>query len=129
MMKDDILYSIHDLNVQYETRLGAVKAVDNVSFDIRKGEVLGLVGESGCGKSTLGKALLRMIEPPGRITSGKLLFDGIDLMDFSEPRMREYRGNRIGMIFQDPMTSLNPVQNISDHLTEAMLTHGMYSGK
>lgn len=126
-MTNDILYSIQDLNVEYETRIGALKAVDNVSFDIQKGEILGLVGESGCGKSTLGKALLRMIEPPGRITSGKLLFDGLDLMTLSTSRMRKYRGSRIGMIFQDPLTSLNPVQNIADHLTEAMLTHGMYS--
>lgn len=129
MASRETLYRIEGLNVEYETRLGAVSAVDDVSFDIQKGEVLGLVGESGCGKSTLGKALLRMIEPPGRITSGKLLFDGIDLMILSEAQMREYRGNRIGMIFQDPMTSLNPVQSIADHLTEAMLTHGMYSGE
>jgi oligopeptide/dipeptide ABC transporter ATP-binding protein len=129
MMISEPLYSIQDLHVEYETRLGAVQAVDSVSFDIQKGEVLGLVGESGCGKSTLGKALLRMIEPPGRITAGKLLFDGIDLMDLNEPDMRQYRGNRIGMIFQDPMTSLNPVQSISNHLTEAMLTHGMYGNE
>jgi len=128
-MTNDNLYSIHDLNVEYETRLGALKAVDNISFDIQKGEVLGLVGESGCGKSTLGKALLRMIEPPGRITSGKLIFDGLDLMTLSDSRMRRYRGSRIGMIFQDPLTSLNPVQNISDHLIEAMHTHEMYSGE
>jgi peptide/nickel transport system ATP-binding protein len=129
MMTRETLYGIEGLNVEYETRLGVVRAVDDVSFDIQKGEVLGLVGESGCGKSTLGKALLRMIESPGRIASGKLLFDGIDLMTLSSSTMREYRGNRIGMIFQDPMTSLNPVQNIADHLTEAMLTHGMYSGE
>jgi oligopeptide/dipeptide ABC transporter ATP-binding protein len=127
MMTNHILYSIQSLNVEYETRLGALKAVDNVSFDIQKGEVLGLVGESGCGKSTLGKALLRMIEPPGRITNGKLLFDDLDLMTLSSSRMRKYRGSRIGMIFQDPLTSLNPVQNIADHLIEVMLTHGMYS--
>jgi len=129
MMTNHILYSIQSLNVEYETRLGALKAVDNVSFDIQKGEVLGLVGESGCGKSTLGKALLRMIEPPGRITNGKLLFDDLDLMTLSSSRMRKYRGSRIGMIFQDPLTSLNPVQNIADHLIEVMLTHGMYSGE
>jgi oligopeptide/dipeptide ABC transporter ATP-binding protein len=129
MMTRETLYSIEGLDVEYATRLGAVRAVDNVSFDIQKGEVLGLVGESGCGKSTLGKALLRMIEPPGRITSGKLLFDGLDLMTLSDSKIREYRGSRIGMIFQDPMTSLNPVQSIADHLTEAMLTHGMYSGE
>jgi oligopeptide/dipeptide ABC transporter ATP-binding protein len=129
MMTRETLYSIQGLNVEYETRLGPVKAVDNVSFDIQKGEVLGLVGESGCGKSTLGKALLRMIEPPGFITSGKLMFDGLDLMTLNDAQIREYRGSRIGMIFQDPMTSLNPVQSIADHLTEAMLTHGMYSGE
>jgi oligopeptide/dipeptide ABC transporter ATP-binding protein len=129
MTTDDILYSIQNLSVEYETRLGAVRAVDNVTFDIKKGEVLGLVGESGCGKSTMGKALLRMIEPPGRIISGNLLFDDIDLMDLNDAKMREYRGNRIGMIFQDPMTSLNPVQNISDHLTEAMLTHELYGNE
>jgi len=128
-MTKDNLYSIQDLNVEYETRLGALKAVENISFDIQKREVLGLVGESGCGKSTLGKALLRMIEPPGRITSGNLLFDGLDLMTLSNSRMRQYRGNRIGMIFQDPLTSLNPVQNIADHLIEAMHTHEMYSGE
>ena len=129
MMTNDNLYSIQNLNVEYETRLGALKAVENISFDIQKREVLGLVGESGCGKSTLGKALLRMIEPPGRITSGKLLFDGLDLMTLSNSRMRKYRGSRIGMIFQDPLTSLNPVQNIADHLIEAMHTHEMYSGE
>ena len=77
MTTQESLYSIRDLSIQYKTRIGAVKAVDSISFDIQRGEVLGLVGESGCGKSTLGKALLRMIEPPGEITSGKLLFDDI----------------------------------------------------
>ena len=129
MTTQDILYSIKDLSIQYETRLGAVKAVDSVSFDIQKGEVLGLVGESGCGKSTLGKALLRMIEPPGKITSGRLLFDDIDLMTVGPKKIRQYRGGRVGMIFQDPMTSLNPVQSIADHLIEAMLAHGMYNSK
>jgi peptide/nickel transport system ATP-binding protein len=122
-MDNDTLFRINKLDVEYTTKLGVLKAVDNVSFDIKKGEVLGLVGESGCGKSTLGKALLRMIESPGEITSGELLFDNVDLMDLPESRMRTYRGGRIGMIFQDPMTSLNPVQSISNHLTEAMRTH------
>lgn len=126
MSEKEVIYSIRGLSVEYKTRLGDVQAVDNVNLDIKRGEVLGLVGESGCGKSTLGKALLRMIEPPGRITSGELRFDDVDLMKLSTSEMREYRGNRIGMIFQDPLTSLNPVQSISSHLTEAMLTHGMY---
>jgi oligopeptide/dipeptide ABC transporter ATP-binding protein len=129
MMTQDNIYSIRDLSVQYKTRLGAVKAVDSVSFDIHEGEVLGLVGESGCGKSTLGKSLLRMIEPPGEITSGQLLFKDIDLMTVSPTKIRQYRGGRVGMIFQDPMTSLNPVQNIADHLIEAMMAHGMYNSK
>ncbi|MGZ5385222.1 MAG: ATP-binding cassette domain-containing protein, partial [Acidimicrobiia bacterium] len=77
---DDVLYSIRNLSVDYNTRVGAVKAVDGVTLDIRKGEILGLVGESGCGKSTLGKATMRMITPPGELTGGELWFEGRDLM-------------------------------------------------
>ncbi|MFQ5922436.1 MAG: ABC transporter ATP-binding protein [Anaerolineales bacterium] len=123
------LYSIRNLSVEYATRRGVVDAVNDVSLDIRPGEVLGLVGESGCGKSTLGMALMRLIRPPGRITSGELWFDGKDLMTFSKRQMRNLRGKRIGMIFQDPMTSLNPVQRIVDHLTEAILAHGVEFSK
>ena len=99
----DVLYSIQDVSVEYATRAGSVKAVDRVSLDIRKGEILGLVGESGCGKSTLGKAMLRMIQTPGEISSGRLIFDGIDLMPLSQRQMRQLRGARLGMVFQDPM--------------------------
>ncbi|MCB2222628.1 MAG: ABC transporter ATP-binding protein [Actinobacteria bacterium] len=119
----DVLYSIRDLSVEYGTRAGEVAAVDRVSLDIRKGEILGLVGESGCGKSTLGKAMMRMISPPGRITQGELWFAGEDLMTVSEAQMREIRGARLGMVFQDPMTSLNPLSKIVDHLTETITTH------
>ncbi len=122
-MTNTVLYSVRDLSVEYATRGGLVHAVDRVSLDIHKGEILGLVGESGCGKSTLGKALMRMIEPPGRITGGKLLFDGRDLMELAGPEMRQVRGGRIGMVFQDPMTSLNPIQKIVDHLTETIQAH------
>jgi peptide/nickel transport system ATP-binding protein len=120
---DDILYSIKNLSVEYPTRTGVVRAVDDVSLDIHRGEILGLVGESGCGKSTLGKALMRLPSGPARISGGELWFDGVDLMTLSERKLRQIRGGRIGMVFQDPMTSLNPVQRIVDHLTETMKTH------
>jgi peptide/nickel transport system ATP-binding protein len=120
---DSTLYSIKNLTVEYKTRLGPVLAVDDISLDIRRGEILGLVGESGCGKSTLGKALMRLHSGPARITGGELWFDGENLMDLSAKRMRQLRGSRLGMVFQDPMTSLNPVQRVVDHLTETMLTH------
>jgi peptide/nickel transport system ATP-binding protein len=122
-MPKDILYSIKNLTVEYKTRAGPVHAVDNVSFDIFRGEILGLVGESGCGKSTLGKALMRLHTGPAQITGGELWFDGRDLMALSENEMTNLRGAEIGMVFQDPMTSLNPVQRIVDHLTETIQTH------
>jgi oligopeptide/dipeptide ABC transporter ATP-binding protein len=122
-MSDDVLFSIRSLDVEYDTRLGGVRAVDNFSLDVAKGEILGLVGESGCGKSTLGKAMMRTITTPGRIVGGELWFEGVDLMTLSEKEMSDIRGNRIGMVFQDPMTSLNPLMRISDHLTEAIRAH------
>src|SRR5690606_24246360 len=123
MANPDILYSIRNLTVEYQTRHGVVKGVDDVSLDIRRGEILGLVGESGSGKSTLGKAMMRLRNGSARITAGELWFDGQDLMKLSERQMRDLRGSRLGMVFQDPMTSLNPVQRVVEHLTETMLTH------
>ncbi len=123
MPDHDILYSVRDLSVVYNTRSGPVKAVDSMSFDIRRGEVLGVVGESGCGKSTLGKAMMRMTKPPGHITGGELEFDGTDLMALSDREMRQQRGAHISMVFQDPMTSLNPLLKIVDHLTQAVRSH------
>ncbi len=122
-MSAETLFSIRNLTVEYQTRAGAVKAADDVNFDIRRGEILGLVGESGCGKSTLGKALMRLHRIPARIAGGELWFDGRDLMTLSENEMRAVRGAEIGMVFQDPMTSLNPVQRIIDHLTETVHAH------
>lgn len=122
-MERELLASIQDLSVTYHTRIGPVSAVDHISFDIYKGEILGLVGESGCGKSTLGKALLRMIDPPGEISSGHIVFENEDIMQYDDKRMRDFRGRRASMIFQDPMTSLNPMQRVDDHLTEAIQVH------
>jgi peptide/nickel transport system ATP-binding protein len=123
MMTDEILYSIRDLTVEYRTRAGSVKAVDDVSLDIRSGEILGLVGESACGKSTLGKALMRLHTGPASITGGELWFDGRNLMSLPLKEMPRIRGAEIGMVFQDPLTSLNPVQRILDHLIETIHTH------
>lgn len=122
-MSGDILYSTKNLSVEYKTRAGNVRAVNKVSMDIYRGEILGLVGESGCGKSTLGKALMRLHTGPAEITGGELWFDGRDLMTLSEREMTNLRGAEIGMVFQDPMTSLNPVQRIVDHLKETIQTH------
>ncbi|MFN2303027.1 MAG: ATP-binding cassette domain-containing protein, partial [Anaerolineales bacterium] len=114
---------IRNLSVTYTTRLGEVSAVDKVSFDINKGEILGLVGESGCGKSTMGKALMRMIQPPGQITGGQIIFNGEDIMNYDQNQMRSFRGRKVSMIFQDPMTSLNPVQRVDEHIIEAIKVH------
>ena len=120
----DKLLVIEDLAVYYFTRAGVIKAVDGVSIEMDRGEVLGLVGESGCGKSTLGYAIIRLIPPPGRIVSGRILFHGENLVEKSEEEMRDLRGRRISMIFQDPMTSLNPVMKIKDHIVETLMVHG-----
>lgn len=119
----DPLYAVRDLVVEFETRRGTARALDGVSLDVERGEILGLVGESGCGKSTLGKALLRLVPPPGRITAGSLVFDGVDVLSLPEKAMRSLRGARIGMVFQDPMTSLNPIERVVDHLVETIRTH------
>ncbi len=119
----DVLLEVRDLSITYQTRGGSLNAVDHLDLDLFRGEVLGLVGESGCGKSTLGRALMRMILPPGEISSGQLIFNGTDLMSLSDNAMREVRGRQISMIFQDPMTSLNPVQRLDDHIIEAIRVH------
>ncbi|MGD2206758.1 MAG: ABC transporter ATP-binding protein [Anaerolineae bacterium] len=119
----DVLIHIRDLSVTYHTRLGPVSAVDGVTFDFYRGEIMGLVGESGCGKSTLGKALMRMISPPGEISGGQIIFEGEDVMTYEQGQLRDFRGRQISMIFQDPMTSLNPVQRVDQHLIEAIRVH------
>lgn len=118
----DILMQIRDLVVTYNTRLGPLSAVEGIEFDIYKGEILGLVGESGCGKSTMGKALMRMLPDSANI-SGKVIFKGEDVLNYDQHQLRDFRGRCISMIFQDPMTSLNPVQRVDEHIIEAIQVH------
>ncbi|MDP6708502.1 MAG: ABC transporter ATP-binding protein [Alphaproteobacteria bacterium] len=115
---------VEDLQTHFFTRGGIVKAVDGVSFDLRRGETLGIVGESGCGKSVTALSVLRLVaDPPGRVVGGRVRLDGRDLLALSEPEMKEIRGNDISMIFQEPMTSLNPVLTIGYQIAEAVLLH------
>jgi oligopeptide transport system ATP-binding protein len=123
-MANGPLLEVQNLETHFKTQDGVVKAVNNVSFHVDRGETLGIVGESGSGKSVTSLSIMRLIpNPPGRIAGGKILFDGENLLDLSEPEMRAIRGNRISMIFQDPMTSLNPVLTIGRQITESLEIH------
>ncbi|MEO6590437.1 MAG: ABC transporter ATP-binding protein [Pyrinomonadaceae bacterium] len=117
------LLEIENLQTHFPTRAGLVKAVNEVSFKIDEGELLGLVGESGCGKSITALSVMRLISPPGKIVGGSIKFKGEELINASDQRMREIRGNDIGMIFQDPMTSLNPVFTVGEQIAEALRLH------
>ena len=119
-----VLLEVKDLQTHFFTEDGVVKAVDGISYDLMEGETLGLVGESGCGKSVSALSILRLIaNPPGRIIGGSVTFEGEDLLKVSESDMRQIRGNRIAMVFQEPMTSLNPVLTIGRQLTETLELH------
>jgi peptide/nickel transport system ATP-binding protein len=111
------------LTVDYRTRGGTIRAVENVSFSLEKGETLGLAGESGSGKSTLGLSIIRLIPPPGRIVKGEIRIDGVNIIELPESKMRILRGRKVAYIFQDPMTSLNPVKKIGAHFVELIQTH------
>jgi ABC-type dipeptide/oligopeptide/nickel transport system ATPase component len=118
------LLEVRDLQTYFYLDEGVAKAVDGVSFEVDKGETLGLVGESGCGKSVSALSILRLIpDPPGRIAGGKILLNGKNILDLSEERMRDIRGNEVSMIFQEPMTSLNPVFTCGSQIEEAIILH------
>ncbi|NLM38507.1 MAG: ABC transporter ATP-binding protein [Firmicutes bacterium] len=120
----DILLSVRNLKTHFYTEDGIVPAVDGISFDLERGGTLGIVGESGCGKSVTSLSIMGLIpSPPGKIVDGEILFEGRDLTKLSEAEMRKIRGNEISMIFQEPMTSLNPVFTIGNQIMEAIMLH------
>src|SRR2546428_12661105 len=123
------LLEVKNLKTYFPTRAGLVRAVDDVSFYIDRGELLGLVGESGCGKSMTALSIMRLIAPPGKIVDGEILFDGQSLLQLSNREMRDVRGNDVAMIFQDPMTSLNPVFTVGEQIAEALRLHRGLSRK
>lgn len=125
----DPLLQVEDLRTVFETPLGTARAVDGVSLEVRKGEVLGIVGESGCGKSVLSLSILRLLpSPPAYFPTGRILFQGRDLLRVSEHEIRNVRGNEISMIFQEPMTALNPVFTVGNQLAEVFRAHRKVSG-
>ena len=120
----DILLDIRDLSIIYATDDGVTEALNGACLQLRKGESLGLVGETGAGKTTLARGIMRLIPyPPGKIVSGQVFYDGRDIMELSEKEMRALRGRQISMIFQDPMTSLNPVMTVGEQIREVIITH------
>ena len=122
-MQNELLLQVSDLCTYFHTDDGVARAVDGVSFEIAEGETLGLVGESGCGKSVTALSILRLVDPPGRIESGKILLRDRSLLTLTKREMRTIRGGQISMIFQEPMTSLNPVFSIGDQIMEAVRLH------
>jgi peptide/nickel transport system ATP-binding protein/oligopeptide transport system ATP-binding protein len=126
----DVLLDVRNLTCGFDTELGSARALDQVSFSIRPGETLGLVGESGCGKTVTALCIMRLVQsPPGRIESGEILFKRQNLLELPEKEMRRVRGNRISMVFQEPMTSLNPVFTCGYQVEEAVLLHQKVSKK
>ena len=126
-MSEPVL-SVRNLRVEFPNRRGTLVAVNDISFDIARGEVLGVVGESGAGKSLTGSAIIGLLEPPGRIAAGEVRLDGARIDTLSPEAMRRIRGKRIGMVFQDPLTSLNPLNRIGEQLIETIEVHTNYRG-
>jgi peptide/nickel transport system ATP-binding protein len=128
--KEATVLEVKGLQTVFFTSSGLFRAVDDVSFRVRRGETLAIVGESGCGKSVTALSIMRLVpDPPGRIVGGSITLEGTDLLGLDEDSMREIRGNRISMIFQEPMTSLNPVMRIGDQITEAVRLHRAMTAK
>ena len=120
----ELLLDIKDLSIIYSTEDGVVRALNKANLQLHKGESLGLVGETGAGKTTLARGIMRLIpNPPGKITGGEIIYEGKDLLRLKDKEMRQLRGRKISMIFQDPMTSLNPVMTAGDQIREVILTH------
>jgi len=118
-----MLLEVNDLKVEFPTRAGVVKAVDGVTFSVDSGETVAIVGESGSGKSVTSLAIMRLLQAPGHVTGGSITFDGTDLLALSDKKMQGVRGGKISMIFQEPMTSLNPVYRVGDQIVEAVQLH------
>ena len=124
VLAEETVLDVKNLQTVFFTNSGLFKAVDNLSFHVRRGETLAIVGESGCGKSVTALSIMRLVpDPPGRIVGGSVTLEGTDLLGVSDAEMRRIRGNRISMIFQEPMTSLNPVMRIGDQITEVVQLH------
>ena len=121
--ENDVLLEVKNLRTHFFTDDGVAKAVDGISFPVYKGKTLGIVGESGCGKSVTSLSILRLVSPPGRVVEGQILFEGVDLLKLREEEMRKIRGHKISMIFQEPMTSLNPVFTVGYQIMEAVRLH------
>ena len=120
---DDTILRIKDLRVHYESESEVVEAVNGVSFDLKRGKTLGLVGETGAGKTTIAMSILRLVQSPGRILEGSILFNDLELTSLNEKQMRGIRSKSIAMIFQDPMTALNPVLTVGEQVAEVFRTH------
>jgi peptide/nickel transport system ATP-binding protein len=120
---NNVLLEIRDLGVHFFVDEGNIKAVDGIDLVIRRGETVALVGESGCGKSVTALSIMQLVPPPGRIVKGQIIFNGQNIVKLAEKQMRRIRGNEISMVFQEPMTSLNPVLRIRDHMTEVIRLH------
>ena len=119
----ELLLEVKDLKVSFFTPVGEVKAVDGISYNLGYNEVMGIVGESGSGKSVEAYAIMGLLQNPGRVTGGSITFEGEDILSYSPEQMRQFRGNKVSMIFQNPMTCLNPVYTIGNQLIEALTVH------